>query len=636
MMTKFTIGVFCSNRAYLILSHSNIYLCLVMAINSEPVVLSEIHSTAALGTEQDDKQCTAVTRFYLIDTSTEERSDPDLNSSRQSSDSESDSSSQQPVAKQRKLIVDRCGDLRVPRRPKAKQPRRFISIRHNSRATPIADVGLQVWRGACLLCDWLLSQRPLRPPHQLGPGCTTAAGATAAADSSINPGTLILELGCGVGLVGVAAAAAGGNAATGRAAGAAAVAGDGSVSAHAVAAARVVLTDVHEGALQLAATNLVANGGLITTGLLRREREEGREGSSRESVRVDICRLDWFDFLTFESGGGGDGGGGGVSAEAIIAALLAAEGVSSSSGGGCGGGGGKGSPYMATEAAAGAAEAVANPVCVATGGSTAMADAGAERLSSLREAGAAAAAAATLQVVHNAGLASVVQALVDADDVCLLAADTVYDTALTEAFVKCAAALLSYRASARRRAAAAGTAAALPLGLNNASVGGSGGGGGGGESNTAGASSSAAAEVEDGATVRRRCSSGGGGGDGRLIVALEKRFNFTLRDMSVRASAFEDFMRYVVPEGAAVATAEAATRLSYGSGGVKPGDDGGEDTVRKHAPVDLPSCPGVASWEEAAGRRPLFRGRRLDVSAVPQVLQYERSPQLELWELRLL
>ena len=46
--------------------------------------------------------------------------------------------------------TDADGDLDPPRR-------RTLLVEH-ARATPLADVGLQVWRGALVVCDWLLAE----------------------------------------------------------------------------------------------------------------------------------------------------------------------------------------------------------------------------------------------------------------------------------------------------------------------------------------------------------------------------------------------------------------------------------------------------------------------------------------------
>jgi len=48
--------------------------------------------------------------------------------------------------------IDGDGDLEVPRRRK-----KSVVVEHASGATSLSRVGLQVWRGALVLCDWLLS-----------------------------------------------------------------------------------------------------------------------------------------------------------------------------------------------------------------------------------------------------------------------------------------------------------------------------------------------------------------------------------------------------------------------------------------------------------------------------------------------
>ncbi len=82
-----------------------------------------------------------------------------------------------------------------------------------------------------------------------------------------------------------------------------------------------------------------------------------------------------------------------------------------------------------------------------------------------------------------------------------------------------------------------------------------------------------------------------------LVVALEKRFCFTLRDMDSRAPAFDHFLSL----------------------------------------IDLEPMPGApAPAADPAESRHAFIGRRIDPDHVPQRLQgYERGPDLELWELRL-
>ncbi len=79
-----------------------------------------------------------------------------------------------------------------------------------------------------------------------------------------------------------------------------------------------------------------------------------------------------------------------------------------------------------------------------------------------------------------------------------------------------------------------------------------------------------------------------------LVVALEKRFCFTLRDMDSRAAAFEHFLSLIDVE------------------------------------------PALGTSPDQDGSRRAFIGRRIDPGQIPQRLQgYDRGPDLELWELRL-
>ncbi|PNH06091.1 Methyltransferase-like protein 22 [Tetrabaena socialis] len=463
--------------------------------------------------------------------------------------------------------VDSSGDLSPPRRRRrerrAARPRRFVTLRHGL-STTVADVGLQVWRGACLLYDWLLAQ----PPS--GPGCLAR--------------TLVLELGGGAGLGGVAAAAVAG---------------------------AVAVSDVHAAALALAEENIAANAGLVAEVRARREQrrrqrwewglrqgsgangggvepvarvgggEAARDSQAAEdadaeeggmaaaavvggaaaavggaaavvreaagigegeatAAAVSVVQLDWMDFLAYGSGA--------ASVESIMAAL-----VGEQEGGGGGGGGGSG------------------------GGSGGLAACGA-----------------------SGGLRRLLRELAEAESVCLVAADTVYDSALNEGLAKCAATLMSYRATAVRRRGA-GSAH---------------GGGGGGAAAVA---------------------------DTRLVMACEKRYVFTVADMAVTAPAYDDFMSYVVRkrEGTAADAGDAAAP-GLGAGG-RSGGGGGTDGTASTDAAGSAHCVGqgaaavvAAAAADVEARRPLFRGRRLDVSAVPQALQYDRCDELELWELSLL
>ncbi|XP_066265113.1 methyltransferase-like protein 22 [Branchiostoma lanceolatum] len=109
-----------------------------------------------------------------------------------SSDSEDGSDSEEthePKAKRLKtaedsVCVDEDGDL-VLRRPKPNcKPEMEVRIQH-AMATPLDTVGLQVWRGALLMCDFILHNQDIFKSHS------------------------ILELGGGVGLVSIVAGAVG-------------------------------------------------------------------------------------------------------------------------------------------------------------------------------------------------------------------------------------------------------------------------------------------------------------------------------------------------------------------------------------------------------------------------------------------
>jgi hypothetical protein len=119
-----------------------------------------------------------------------------------------------------------------------------------------------------------------------------------------------------------------------------------------------------------------------------------------------------------------------------------------------------------------------------------------------------------------------------------LAADVVYSQELTDAFLRTAAQLMRWQQRQQRQ---------QPPG-------------------SAGATQPAAAPA-------------------RLLVAIEKRYNFTLRDLDAVAPAFDHFLTYVQPVGA---------------------DSGGGHT-------------GAGGSSQQQQQQPLFLGRRIDVSSVPQV-----------------
>ncbi|CAH1250002.1 METTL22 [Branchiostoma lanceolatum] len=132
-----------------------------------------------------------------------------------SSDSEDDSDSEEipePKAKRLKpaedsVTVDEDGDLVVQRR-KPNCTEMEVRIQH-AMATPLDTVGLQVWRGALLMCDFILHNQDIFKSHS------------------------ILELGGGVGLV--------------------------SIVAGAVGASKVFCTDIGDKLLELCRDNVLGN-----------------------------------------------------------------------------------------------------------------------------------------------------------------------------------------------------------------------------------------------------------------------------------------------------------------------------------------------------------------------------------------
>jgi len=128
-----------------------------------------------------------------------------------------------------------------------------------------------------------------------------------------------------------------------------------------------------------------------------------------------------------------------------------------------------------------------------------------------------------------------------------LAADVVYDTALTDAFMHAAAALMRWQQQQQQPAGTHPTAAAAAV--------------------------SPAVQPSP-----------------RLVVALEKRYNFTLRDMDAVAPAFEHFMTYLEPSHASLAALP----------------DQEQQRIRQQQ-------------QQQQRRRCVFKGNRLDADSVPQV-----------------
>ncbi|XP_019620861.1 PREDICTED: methyltransferase-like protein 22 [Branchiostoma belcheri] len=155
-----------------------------------------------------------------------------------SSDSEDDSDSEEirePEAKclrtaEETVCVDEDGDLVLQRR-KTNCTEMEVHIQH-AMATPLDTVGLQVWRGALLMCDFILHNQDVFKSHS------------------------ILELGGGVGLV--------------------------SIVAGAVGASKVYCTDIGDRLLELCRENVSRNEHLF-------------QPLSASDKKVVVKRLDWLE-----------------------------------------------------------------------------------------------------------------------------------------------------------------------------------------------------------------------------------------------------------------------------------------------------------------------------------------------------
>lgn len=108
----------------------------------------------------------------------------------------------------------------------------------------------------------------------------------------------------------------------------------------------------------------------------------------------------------------------------------------------------------------------------------------------------------------------------------------------------------------------------------------------------------------------------------KMILAMEKRWCFTLRDMDSCAPAFDYFLSFL--------------EMADGGGG---GSSGGSVAGSSVPPPGGKAAAINDGHARQSGTQPpkLLRGRRLDVDSIPQRLQgYDRGPDLELWELTLL
>jgi predicted nicotinamide N-methyase len=192
------------------------------------LVLSEVHIGAPGASGVEDSG--VITRLKVLDTC--------------------EDSELPPSAPNKRLRYDEDGDVEL-RRPRPGAAAEYLTITH-SMATPIRDVGLQLWLGAFLLCDFVLHFST----------CFTDVGA--------------LELGCGPGLVGIALA-------------------------RFAAPKPLFVTDAFEKVLILAQQNLELNAGRDSGRVLRldwtHELRQSATGDMFGWTGADIADLDKVEYL---------------------------------------------------------------------------------------------------------------------------------------------------------------------------------------------------------------------------------------------------------------------------------------------------------------------------------------------------
>jgi predicted nicotinamide N-methyase len=106
----------------------------------------------------------------------------------------------------------------------------------------------------------------------------------------------------------------------------------------------------------------------------------------------------------------------------------------------------------------------------------------------------------------------------------------------------------------------------------------------------------------------------------RLLVAVEKRYNFTYRDLDARASAFEHFMTYVTQAPtAAAATAAQTEDCATEMAGQQAVQRSVHEAQQQQQQQQQQPGPNGANLTAPLGSKPLFIGRRLAVEELPQV-----------------
>lgn len=366
-------------------------------------------------------------------------------------------------------------------------------LTYPSAAVDTLDAPLQVWMGACLLSDLILSHQQLF--------C----------------GQTIVELGAGVGLVSIVAA---------------------------LFAKHVLLTDADEGALQLASRNAADNAKLLSQEQRRPSQhtlqQPGRQhtaqspADSRVNGRITIRGLNWLQLFGTQLGS--------LRFDEVLQLM-------------------NGRGFSIHSELASPAEAAAK--------------------SNKQQTTMSADSAQHQQVAPNKQQEQVLLqrsmwqqrfqwqggdlAVLAAANI-WLAADVIYNETLTDAFVRTAHQLMTWQCKQQQQQQQLREATAVGITCSSAHL------------------------AVAGTQNQPRSP--------RLFVAVEKRYNFTLRDLDARASAFDHFMTYVKAMDS------------------RPDREQPSEKVREPQPVQDGAAAGHG---EIANGKTLFWGTRWQVEDIPQV-----------------
>mmetsp|Transcript_12390 Transcript_12390/g.26063 ORF Transcript_12390/g.26063 Transcript_12390/m.26063 type:complete len:243 (-) Transcript_12390:1-729(-) len=115
----------------------------------------------------------------------------------------------------------------------------------------------------------------------------------------------------------------------------------------------------------------------------------------------------------------------------------------------------------------------------------------------------------------------------------------------------------------------------------------------------------------------------------RLFLTIEKRVNFSVHDLAARAHAYDYFRSHFNEEEA------------YGDGVAGADDTNGSQTSgddNNGGPMQAPSYNLVESADQIQHKtislsEARLVGRKIETASVPQVFEYDRVSELELWEI---